>query len=107
MGSEGGAQSSFSAIANLVAADNRDVNILVIGDSTSNETSEWVYLFFSGAIAPTHSIVYHLWDDVAVAYASPVTLSTGSGAHTIHVWNASVSGARAMFLFGVNFSLPS
>lgn len=53
--------------------------IQVCGDSTGNETSEWVYLLASALAAdyPGHTVRYRLFSDAAQDYATPVTIQTG------------------------------
>lgn len=77
-----------------VDAELEDVRLLVLGDSTGNESNEWIYLLAQEFATrfPTHTISYRLWDDAATDYAVAVTLGTGTGARTITVYNASVSG---------------
>lgn len=96
----GGGASAFSAAKAAIVADAGDVNILVIGDSTGNETTEWVYLFadWLGDQYPTHSVDYYLWG--GSAYGAASSLSTGSGANKINVWNCSVAGSSPNYVVG-------
>jgi len=94
-------QDGFGAGAKqLILQDRRDVNILAMGDSTGNANDEWVYLTAEGiaAMYPTHSVEYHLWD--TTSYFSSVSISTGTGSNTIHVYNASIPGATAAYFLG-------
>lgn len=102
----GGGPSAFSAAKAAIVADAGDVNILIIGDSTGDGAAEWVYLFgqWLATEYPTHSVSYRLWDDPANVYAAAVAISTGSGSHTIRIWNASVSGSTPMALLGDAFA---
>lgn len=71
-----------------------DVHIGVEADSTSNESSEWVYLL-AGWLAdkyPTHTAIYHSWNATTAEWNAPESLSTGTGEFTMHLWNMSVSG---------------
>lgn len=101
-----GSASAFSAAKYAIQQNTADVNILVIGDSTGNDSAEWVYLFgqWLGATYPTHSVSYRLWDDVGNVYAAAVALDTGTGANTIRIWNASVAGAVPELLTGSKFA---
>jgi hypothetical protein len=78
-----------------------DASLVVCGDSTGNETNEWVYLAVLSIASefPTHSVIYRLWNDGSQAYDSPVTVQTGSGARTLSVYNASVPGASAAYVY--------
>lgn len=90
----GGGPSAFSAAKAAIVANAGDVEILVIGDSTGNDTTEWVYLFgaWLGTQYPTHSVSYRPWNDGTNVYDAAVAISTGSGGNTVRLWNASVGG---------------
>jgi hypothetical protein len=85
-----------------------DVSWLILGDSTGNETTEWVYLTAQSLATqyPAYTVIYHLWDPTGgVAYdtgtsGTPVTLQTGSGSNTLHVWNCSVAGSATTYTRG-------
>lgn len=90
-------QSGVSAVQPFMARLTRnleDATMLVVGDSTGNETTEWVYLtaqHLAGQF-PAYTVTYQIWDDTAKAYASPITVQTGTGSNTLHVFNCSVAG---------------
>lgn len=94
--------SSFSAAKLAIDSDASDVNILVIGDSTGDATTEWVYLFAEWLATEytTHSVSYRLWNDTSDEYDAADSISAGSGANTIHIWNASIGGTQPLYLFG-------
>ncbi|WP_152599898.1 SGNH/GDSL hydrolase family protein [Noviluteimonas dokdonensis] len=83
-----------------------DVNILVIGDSTGNDTTEWVYLFAQWLEAeyPSHAVSYRLWNDGGNVYDAAVAIGTGTGSRTIRIWNASVAGVRPAYFTGSKFA---
>lgn len=91
------ARSGVDATQRLMAIlknETADTSMLVVGDSTGNETTEWVYLL-AGQIAddwPTWTVLYRLWNDGAGAYDSAVTIQTGTGSRTLTIYNASVAG---------------
>lgn len=93
-------QPFLSAIENGV----RDLDLLVIGDSTGNETSEWVYLFFTGLAAryPSHAFHYRLWNDTAQAYDAATVI--GSGIRKVTLWNAAMAGATTQSWQGVRYA---
>lgn len=99
------------ATAQKILAGSSNVNIVILGDSTGNAVDEWVYRFFDEnipALYPTHSVVYHMWNDGTLegqggSYDAPVTIFTGSGPRTIHVYNASVPGASAFYMLASKF----
>lgn len=84
--------SSLTPVKTKILANAADVTILFIGDSTGDASHEWPYRFaqWLGAEHPTHTVQWHQHN--GTAYAAPVSLSAGSGARTIHVYNASVGG---------------
>ena len=85
-----------------IRANQRDVNFLVQGDSTGNETYEWVYLTANNLADefPTHTVNYYLWNVGTVDYDSVEVISTGTGSNVINVYNASVSGSSAVYFDG-------
>ena len=100
----GAAITSLSSARLAIADDAGDVNLLFIGDSTGDATNEWIYLFAQWLATeyPTHSVSYRLWS--TTSYAAASALSTGSGANTIHIWNASVAGTAPIHHMGSNFA---
>lgn len=79
-----------------VNSNARDVKLIVMGDSTGNEDTEWVYLLaqWLGTQVPTHSIKYRLYN-ASTGWPAATTLASGSGAYSIEVWNGSVAGSVA------------
>lgn len=93
-----------SAISDLVAANAADIPILVVGDSTGDNTTEWPYLFAQKMYVPTHTVTFRFWNDGAGSYDAPVTLSRGTGPRSIHFYNASVGGSRGQYFLGAKFA---
>ncbi|MET0725936.1 MAG: SGNH/GDSL hydrolase family protein [Leifsonia sp.] len=95
-------QSTFTAqgieatqrIMALLHNESRNASLMVVGDSTGNETTEWVYLLATslGADFPKWTVHYRLWNDTTKAYDAATVIQTGTGARTLTIWNASVSG---------------
>ena len=56
-----------------------DMTLQVIGDSTGNDTAEWVYLLAQaiGAQYPALAIDYTLWSDVSSSYPAPTVIQAG------------------------------
>lgn len=96
--------STLSYISDLIAANATDIDILVVGDSTGDTTSEWVYSFFDGLNVPSHTVKYYSWNDTSNVYNSPTTISGGFGIRSINVYNASVGGARGMYFLGTKYT---
>lgn len=83
----------------LIKLNQRDVNLYFIGDSTSGPSYPWV-LQLAGDIAdlfPTHTVNYRLFLDATGDYGSTTVVSTGAGANSINIFNASVPGATATY----------
>jgi len=87
-------------------ANQANVYMFVTGDSTGNETTEWVYLTaqWLATELTTHTIKYRLYDDTT-GWAAYTTISTGSGAQTVFIDNASVSGTNTFYTDGGRQSL--
>lgn len=77
-----------------VAAGASDVDLAVIGDSTGDATTEWVYRLGQRLAARhrTHSVRYRLWNTTTHAWSGWTTVQTGTGARTISIHNMSMAG---------------
>jgi len=86
-----------------------DAAILVLGDSTGNETTEWVYLSAVALAArfPAYTVNYYLWDVAggSTAYGAATVIQTGSGAKVLNVYNASVAGATTRYFYGSRWAV--
>ena len=82
-----------------------DATMLVIGDSTGNEVTEFVYKFAArlGLEYPKYTINYHLFDIGSMSYNSAIVVSAGSGAFSLDIYNASYAGAGALSFRGAAF----
>lgn len=74
-----------------------DASIVVVGDSTGDASTEWVRLLCDSLAAafPAWTVTYRTFDDTGAAWNAPTTVQAGSGARTLAVSNASVSGWNA------------
>lgn len=92
-----------------LANDNANINIVLLGDSTGDATNEWFYMLGQSLAAqwPKFTIKYRPWNTGSNDYpgGSEVTIATGSGTHTLTLWNASIAGAAAYKFAGDNFSV--
>lgn len=97
-----GAIAHTQGLMSKLEADDEDATLLVVGDSTGNETFEWLYklLELIGAKYPSYTIVWKVWDTGTDAYGANVTIQTGSGANTLTCYNASVPGEEASYFKG-------
>jgi hypothetical protein len=82
-----------------------DAVLLVVGDSTGNDLTDWVYLFAGllGSAWPTHSIEYSLWNDGSNTYNAPTVVSSGSGSRKVSIYNMSVAGWLTVHPLGDKF----
>lgn len=90
-----------SKLFSILSRGKRDAHLGIAGDSTGNENTEWFYLTVQ-AIAdmyPAYTVVYRLWDHTTQTLGSPVTIQTGMGLRTLHVYNGSVPGENASYIY--------
>lgn len=86
-----------------------DVSILNMSDSTgvySASEPRWAYKFCQRLAAdwPTHTVIFHPWDTTGNVWGTDMTVSTGTGARTIHFWNAAFTGTRLEQFMGEYWS---
>jgi len=93
-------------IANL-GNGTQDTAVVLVGDSTGNETTEWYYLLLVAiaALYPAITFKYAVWNDGTIAYDASTTVTTGSGARTCTFYNASISGTVASRHAGSTFGV--
>lgn len=79
----------------LLANETQNANLLFVGDSTGNESTEWIRLLTESLAAqwPAWTVNYRLWNDGTTSYDAAVTVQTGTGSRTLTVYNASIAGA--------------
>lgn len=97
---------NFGATGTLKAklvADEGDVTALFMSDSTGDSSTEWIHLVAEDIADdyPTYTVVYHPWD--TTDYGTPETISTGSGANTLNVYNCAISGSTLDTVMGALF----
>lgn len=92
-------------LAKMKRAD-ADVTVLLIGDSTANETSEWYYLLAQAFAAdwPTHTVKFRQWNDTTATYDAATTIATGTGSRTVTFYNGSVAGWNLVSPLAPNFA---
>lgn len=85
-----------------LAQGRRNLNVLIVGDSTGNAETEWVYLLFAQIAEdfPAYTFNYRLYNVSNVNYDAAVTLRTGTGPYTLTIWNASAPGQDTQFFIG-------
>lgn len=95
-GGKGWRDLALSQWKGLLAANASDVTVLWLGDSTGNETSEFIYLLadWLGNQYPQFTVVYYINDGEGAGYDGGTTIHVGTGANTLHVYNASAGGFR-------------
>lgn len=83
-----------------------DANIVLAGDSTGNETTEWFYLFakYVASQYPAWTVKHRLWNDGLSTFDAAVTIQTGTGVRTLTFWNGSIAGSVSNRHAGSNFN---
>lgn len=109
-------EAASGAMRNLMSKLIRGVSDavwLIVGDSTGNETTEWVYLTAQWLASqfPEYTVSYRLWDASGdTDYASATVIQTGTGVaneggpFTLAIYNASVAGSTVGYFQGSRFS---
>lgn len=90
----------------ILEEDTGDATIVVLGDSTGNQTFEWVYVY-SGLLAakyPNFTVEYYLWNVAGEVFDAAETLQTGSGSNTLKIYNSSIAGAKPIVHLADNFA---
>ncbi len=81
------------AQAALSGSDGAPVNVMVLGDDTSNLRSEWVQLW-GADLAERRPVTVVQWDEAAdVRYSTPDVISDTGEGEPLTIWNASRTGA--------------
>ena len=98
--------SGFSRLARLLFRNSENATILVLGDSTSNDSTDWPLPFITELASqyPAYTATYRLWSSDDVAYAAPTTIQTGSGSFTLAMYNSSVGGYKALSFLAPDFA---
>jgi hypothetical protein len=82
--------SAVQEFVQRVELDAQDTHALFVTDSTgAYNQSTWTTLIPAALAAqwPKQSVVVHEWDhDADLTWDAPVTIQTGTGPHTIHLW---------------------
>lgn len=108
------AQSQVEHFWKAIRNNQRDIYVIVTGDSTGNENWEWVYLMaqWLATECPTHTIKYRLFNDITTSWDAYSTLQTGTGPglpytgtpFTIFIDNGSVAGTNTFYTQGARAS---
>lgn len=79
--------------AAMAGSDGEPVNVLVLGDDTSNLRSEWVQLWGMD-LAERRPVTVVQWDEAAdVRYTTPDVISAAGEGAPLTIWSASRTGA--------------
>jgi lysophospholipase L1-like esterase len=91
--------SALSSISGRLQRNTEDVVLAVLGDSTGNDTDEWVRLVASWLASryPAYTVLHWLWNDTNQNYDTPTTIQAGSGSHSLKIYNASTPGKLASY----------
>lgn len=102
------AQAQLQRVMEALKNNDRNVNIVLLGDSTGDATNEWFYLLAVtlSALWPAFGFRYRPWDTGTKTYpaGSEIAISSGTGAFTATFWNASIAGTAANEFAGAGFN---
>ncbi len=86
-----------SSSVSLLADPTRVWNVVVLGDSTGDDTDEFPFLA-AQQLGSAHNrpVIVHRWAD-GRGYGAESTFPGGRDAAPIHIWNGSVSGSVGMY----------
>ena len=100
------APSALSAIVSKMQMNVGNCNILVSSDSTGNEQTEWVYLYaqYLATLSSQYTVNYYLFNAVSGEYGAAVVVQTGSGANSLNIYNAAISGSKPDYILGSRFT---
>jgi hypothetical protein len=92
-------RSMLSVLTGRMKRNTEDVVLSVLGDSTGNDTTEWVRLVASWLASryPAYTVLHRLWNDTNQNYDTATTVQTGNGSHTLTIYNASTPGMAANY----------
>jgi len=96
-----GVSGSLSALKGAVLRG-ESANVAIVGDSTADATTEWVYGFaaYVASLNSALTVTYRTYNDAGTSWNAPTTIQTGSGAETIAFWNASIASTKPTYLLG-------
>lgn len=99
-----GASDAVQPFLSIIENGTKDAHLLMIGDSTGDESWEWVRLFFEGLAEknPGAAFHYRLWQDASQTWDTPIII--GAGARTVTIWNASVPGSTTQYWLAARFT---
>jgi lysophospholipase L1-like esterase len=100
------AHAATQRLMRKLTVNTEDASLVVLGDSTGNETYEWVYLLAQSLAVdfPAYTVDYRLWNDGGSSFDAAVTVQTGTGAQTLTIWNGSVAGKQSMYHKGARLT---
>ena len=84
-----------------------DASLVIIGDSTGNDPTEWVKLLTDKLAAdyPAYTVKYRLWDDTTSTYFVEQVVQVGTGPNQLRVYNGSVPGATSDWMLNDKFAV--
>jgi hypothetical protein len=105
----GAAGSSADALVAKLDQKRTTATLVVLGDSTSNETTEWVYLLASWLVTnyPTLKVAYRLYNSGTTSYDAAVNLGASTPDTTLTLYNGSVGSTTAAYPYAVGGRLAA
>lgn len=86
--------SAAALLLKKLAVGAQDTGILMLGDSTGDEPTEWPALTFQALAAAWPGVTFQraTWNDTTRSYDAPTTVTTGTGPRICTLWSGSVAG---------------
>lgn len=83
-----------------------DTSVLILSDSTGDESTEWPYLYASAMSAsyPMYTVELYQWSHESGGYSAPVIVATGLGVRVLRIYNAAYGGSRIEYIVGGRFN---
>lgn len=89
-----------------LTSNSSDAAVLMMSDSTGNESFESLYLLtqWYAKTFPAYTVHYYLWDEDSSDYAAAEVIQTGTGAHTLSIYNAAFPGSRPSYFMAARYA---
>jgi hypothetical protein len=102
-----GPSANTTAFMQRLATGTEDSSILFVGDSTGNESTEWIHLAMVEIAQqhPTLTAIDHIWNADLEEWREARRMQEGTGDATLDIWNFSASGATTAYGLGARYPL--
>lgn len=96
---QGGAYTA--SIMSSLNKQTADINIVICGDSTGDQTGEWddLLVTYLASLYPTHTVTKRFWNTGTLVYDAPSTVQTGTGTKSLNIYIGGASGAQVTYAY--------